>query len=68
MIEETIDLNPIDLDEDLDVSSVDVEIEIDWDDLTEKILDLYTEGFDIDEIIQKLKSEESNYIKLNQLA
>jgi hypothetical protein len=49
-------------DPELDTAFIDINIELDWDSIAEEVLDLYTGGYDIDEIVHRIKQNESKYV------
>ncbi len=66
---ESVEIELADFVEDFGISSetiyVDIIVEIDWDTVAEKILDMYTGGFDIDEIIYRLSKIENEFVTLS---
>lgn len=55
-----------DFDPEFDAVYVDIDIGVDWDSIAEEILDLYTGGYAIDEIVHRIKQNESKYITASQ--
>ncbi|MBP1909183.1 hypothetical protein [Methanolobus bombayensis] len=68
---ESVDVDISDFIDDGDIISetvynIDINIEIDWDTVAEKVLDMYTGGFDIDEIVHRVRTNENKYLKASQ--